>query len=290
MSGTLDARRNAIRPDLADAALKGKVEAERFVTGDVRRIREPCVALRRHPAPDAPVDTEFLYGERVTVFDRDGGWCWVQSDVDRYVGYVEHTALEPEVALEPGLALHRISVPLALVFPEPSIKVSPVLRLPMGAVIAAGDMERHGNEHFHKTPGGYVLTQHCTLATRAAKDWVAVAETFVGTPYLWGGKSWLGIDCSGLVQLALQMAGRTAPRDSDMQARELGEGLPHDPLPDLERGDLVFWRGHVGIMLDPSRLLHANGYHHRTAIEPLAETIARLNALGLLPTAYRRIP
>ncbi|WP_226580240.1 C40 family peptidase [Acuticoccus sediminis] len=290
MSDTLDARRNAVRPDLADAALRGRVDAQRFVAGEPRVVAAPTVALRRRPAPDAPVDTELLYGERVNVFDRDGDWCWVQSAADSYVGYVEHTALAPEAPLEAGQSLHKVSVPLALVFPEPSIKVSPVMRLPMGAVFPAGDMERHGSENFHKAAAGYVLTQHCTLANRAARDWVAVAETFVGTPYLWGGKSWLGIDCSGLVQLALQMAGRIAPRDSDMQAAELGEMLPHDPLPDLERGDLVFWRGHVGIMLDECRLLHANGYHHRTAIEPLSETIARLNALGLLPTRYRRIP
>ncbi len=289
MSDGLDTRRNAVRPDLADAALEGQVEAARFVTGDPRLICEPLVGLRRHPAPDAPVDTELLYGERVSVFDREGGWCWVQSTVDSYVGYIEHTALEREVPLETGRALHKIAVPLALVFPEPSIKVSPVLRLPMGAVIAAGDMERHGTERFHKTPRGYILTQHCTLAERSAPDWVAVAETFIGTPYLWGGKTWLGIDCSGLVQLALQMAGRCAPRDSDMQAAELGDPLKHEPLPDLGRGDLIFWRGHVGIMLDSSHLLHANGYHHRTTVEPLSETIARLNALGLLPTACRRI-
>ena len=284
----LDARRNAVRPDLADAALRGHAEAARFVTPERAGIAVPLVALRRRPEPGAPVDTELLHGEPVDVFDTADGWAWVQSRVDRYVGYVEATALAaPDVPA--GMAPHRISVPLALVFPEPSIKVTPVTRLPMGAVVPASDLEKHGSERFHKTPLGYILTQHLTLADRAAPDWVAVAEAFVGTPYLWGGKSWLGIDCSGLVQLALQMAGREAPRDSDMQAAELGTLLPHDPLPDLARGDLVFWKGHVGIMLDGTRLLHANGYHHRTAVEPLAETIARLNALGLLPTAYRRL-
>lgn len=286
----LDPRRHAIRPDLADAALKGRVSAERFAEGEPRRIAEPVTALRRRPAPDAPVDTELLYGEPVLVFDRDGGWCWVQSCVDDYVGYVEHTALAPDdAAADPALTAHVVTAPLGLVFPEPSIKVTPTMRLPMGARVDAGGPEAAGSERFHRTEAGYILAQHCAPAGTLAPDWVCVAETFLGTPYLWGGKSWSGIDCSGLVQLALAMAGIPAPRDSDMQAAELGTSLGTNPLPNLERGDLVFWRGHVGIMLDHLTLLHANGHHHMTATEPLSGTIDRLDALGLPVSDVRRL-
>lgn len=286
----LDPRRNAFRADLADAALKGRVTAERFADGEPRRVAVPAAALRRRPAPDAPVDTELLYGEPVLVFDRDGGWCWAQSTVDLYVGYVEHTALAADdAAVDPELTPHRITAPLGLVFPEPSIKLTPSLRLPMGARIDATGPEPAGTERFHRTEAGYILAQHCAGAEILASDWVEVAETFIGAPYLWGGKTWSGIDCSGLIQVALAMAGIDAPRDSDMQAAEIGTGLGPQPLPTLERGDIVCWRGHVGIMLDAVTLLHANGYHHMTRTEPLSVTIDRLDALGLPVLDVRRL-
>lgn len=278
----LDRRRNAMRDDLADARLAGTVEAPRYAEPARRRVTAPIAPCRRRPAADAMLETEFLHGEPVDVFDVADGWAWVQSAVDRYVGYVSADMLG-----EPEAATHRVSVPLALVFPSPSIKVPPVARLPMEARLVAGPAEPHGSERFHPVAGGFVLTQHLAPVEVAAPDWVAVAESFVGAPYLWGGKSWDGIDCSGLVQLALQSAGRDAPRDTDMQEAALGTARPLDPE-QLARGDLVFWKGHVGIMLDGTRLLHANGHHHQTAVEPIAATLARLAALGLPPTSIRR--
>lgn len=279
----LDRRLHAVRDDLADARLAGMVEAPRFAEPVRRRVTAPLAPCRRRPAPDAMLETEFLCGEPVDVFDVADGWAWVQSAADRYVGYVP-----VEMLGEPAEASHRVAVPLALVFPSPSIKVPPVARLPLEARLLAGPAEAHGTERFHPAPGGYVLAQHLAPVEAVAPDWVAVAESFVGTPYLWGGKSWLGIDCSGLVQLALQAAGRDAPRDTDMQEAALGTALPGG-VDDVARGDLVFWKGHVGIMLDGERLLHANGHHHRTAVEPVAETVARLRALGLPPTSVRRL-
>ena len=116
-------------------------------------------------------------------------------------------------------------------------------------------------------------------------DAAGVALRFLGAPYLWGGRESLGLDCSGLVQQALAACGKACPRDTDMQA---GIGVAVAPG-DLARGDLVFWKGHVGMMLDAERMVHANGHHMATVVEPLAEAIARIEAAGYgPPTAYRR--
>ncbi|WP_108662689.1 NlpC/P60 family protein [Acuticoccus kandeliae] len=279
----LDRRRNAVRDDLADIRLEDTVSAPRYATPRIGRIAAPIASCRRRPAEDAPLDTEFLYGEPLDIFDSADGWSWVQSGVDGYVGYVRDEDIGALTS-----PTHRVTVPLALLFPSPSIKVPPLCRLPMGAWVEAVEACHVGGEHFHLLRnGGYILDQHVAPSAEAP-DWVAVAEMFVGAPYYFGGKSWDGIDCSGLVQLALQMAGGTAPRDSDMQEVELGQPLPLDPT-GLRRGDLVFWKGHVGIMLDATHLLHANGFHMMTSIEPLATTITRLEGKGLPATAMRRV-
>ena len=279
---SLDPRRHAVRDDLADARLDGRVEAQRFVHPVRRQVAAPLAGCRRRPDDHAPLETEFLHGEDVDVFDVADGWCWSQSTVDGYVGYVREDALGESLT-----ATRRVSVPLALVFPEPSIKVPPLARLPMGSRLAADAMVTAGTERFHPAAGGFVLAQHTTALDAFAADWVAVAEGFLGAPYLWGGRTWDGIDCSALIQVALNATGRAAPRDSDMQCAELGEQVAADQP--MQRGDLLFWRGHAGIMLDAERLLHANGYHHVTAIEPVAGTLARLEALGLPLAARRRL-
>ncbi len=293
MIDPLDRRRNAIRADLADARLKDRVARPRYASPRRMAVGVASVRCRAEAGGDA-FDTEFVFGELVDMFAYDklaGGdlWAWVQSAVDAYVGYVEASALVP-LGPEPT---HVVAVPTGIVYPHPTIKRGLLGPLPMGAAVHVREIVSAGEDFALIDPvgrrsgeGDYVLMKHLRPKGEPPADFVAIAELFVGVPYVWGGKSAAGIDCSGLVQLALAACGQSAPRDSDMQAAELGEPLAEDAP--LRRGDLVFWRGHVGIMVDGTRLLHANGHHMMTAVEPLAQTTARLAALGLPVTGRRR--
>jgi hypothetical protein len=279
-----DPRLTPARSDLAAQALAGKVDAKRYVEGYVREIVEPQAPLRPEPAPDALLSTEALKGERVTVYDENTeGWAWGQLADDGYVGWLPANALAP-----PGAAVtHKVSALRTLVFPGPSIKLSPLEALPFGARLAIARIE--GSLGVTAT-GGYVPAVHLTPIDVYETDFVAVAERFLGVPYLWGGKTTLGIDCSGLVQIALGACGTACPRDSDMQEEALGSPRSADfdgTAP--RRGDLVFWSGHVAIVRDRSTLLHANAFHMAVAIEPVAQAIARIRGGGSEITSVRRI-
>jgi hypothetical protein len=247
----------------------------------LREVIDPQAPLRREPYPDAPLGTEALMGERVTVYEETEGWCWGQLEADGYVGWLPANALTPP-GPEPT---HRVAALRTFVFPGPSIKVPPVAALSLGCRLAVARIEGE----FAVAPGGHLPARHLAPLASAEPDFVAVAERFVGVPYLWGGKTSLGLDCSGLVQVALTAAGRACPRDSDMQ-QALGE--PVDAAADcsnLRRGDLVFWKDHVAIIRDPATLLHANAFHMAVALEPLAEAISRIEAAGSEVIGVRRI-
>ena len=218
-----DPRLTPARADLAAKALAGKVDAKRYVEGHVREIVEPQAPLRREPAPDAPLATEALKGERVTIYDENAeGWAWGQLAADGYVGWLPANALAP-----PGAAVtHKVSALRTLVFPGPSIKLSPVEALPLGARLAIARIE--GSLAVTPT-GGHVPAAHLAPIDVYETDFVAVAERFLGVPYLWGGKTTLGLDCSGLVQIALTACGIACPRDSDMQEQALGTLLSAQP-------------------------------------------------------------
>ncbi len=286
MMSTLDRRTNAFRADLADARLRGLVEAERFVEGTPMRVAGGVAPLRREPRADASQETEALFGETVRVFETDSdGWAWVQLDADNYVGWMRADAL---AAPGPAPATHRVSAPSTILFPEPDIKRPPLGVLPMGAVVArVGEAEDRNARYALVEPDGAVVAQHLAPLEATQADFVSVAERFVGAPYLWGGRTVAGIDCSGLVQVALGAAGIPAPRDTDMQEAALGVRLAG--VEPLRRGDLVFWRGHVGIMLDADQLLHANAHHMATAVEPLAAAVRRFEARGVAVSCVRRL-
>jgi cell wall-associated NlpC family hydrolase len=283
MNQPLDPRLHAFRPDLAAAELEGKVAASRFAEGALHHVVAPLAPMRRHPAADAPLDTEALMGEEARIFDAEEGWAWGQLARDGYVGYLPMEALDAG----PARATHRVGALRTFLYPGPSIKLPPVAALSYGAFLRV-EAERDG---FAAMRGGFVHAGHLTSIDGRAMDFVAEAERFLGAPYLWGGRSSLGLDCSALVSLALAAAGVAAPRDSDMQEAALGAAHPAGTdRAGLERGDLVFWRGHVGIMQDATRLLHANGFFMEVTSEPLAAAQARILDRGGGPvTSVRRL-
>jgi cell wall-associated NlpC family hydrolase len=282
----LDRRLHAFRPDLADAALRGRVEAACYLEGRPARIAASVADVRRQPSREAGLDTQFLLGEAVMVFDEKDGWAWIQSERDGYVGYVEQQAL----STFSGEATHVVSAPRTLLYPEPDLKRPRIGELSMGSRLEVMGFEEHrGTRYALLASGQALIGGHIRPVAEHADDFVAVAETLLFTPYLWGGATAFGIDCSGLVQLSMAMAGRRALRDSDMQAATLGEAIEAgENLAELRRGDLVFWKGHVGIMANGETLLHANGHTMMVSREPLRQAIERIGYLYGGPTGFRR--
>ena len=281
----LDPRLTPARRDLAAKHLAGKVDATRFVEGRLYEVGEPQVPVRRAPSPEALLDTEALLGERLTVYDLDEeGWAWGQLEQDGYVGFLPASALR----LPGPPVTHKVSALRTLVFPGPSLKLRPIQYLPLGARLAVARIEQAFAITFS---GGYAPARHLAVLNTTEPDFVAVAERFLGAPYLWGGKSNLGVDCSGLVQVALAACGIPCPRDSDMQEKSLGEpiALSCSMFNRLQRGDLLFWEGHVAIVRDETTLIHANAYHMAVAIEPIREAITRTRAAGNEVTSLRRL-
>jgi cell wall-associated NlpC family hydrolase len=278
-----DPRLTPARPDLAAKYLEGKVEAKRFVTGEEFEISEAIAPLRCAPSPDAELATQALKGERAMIYDRNGeGWAWGQLNSDGYVGWLPDRALTKPA----GKPTHKITSLRTFAFPGPSIKLPPADTLVLGAMIT---VMREDGPFAVTREGWYLPRQHVGSIDHHAADFVAVAEQFAGTPYLWGGKSSLGIDCSGLVQLSLNAAGTGCPRDSDMQQDGLGRTLDQGEARNLQRGDLMFWKGHVAIVRDADTIVHANAHHMATVIEGTREAIARIKAAGSEITAIKRL-
>lgn len=276
-----DPRLTPARADLAAEHLRGTVEAPRYVTGRRVHVRAGLADLRVAPAAAARLATQALHGEDAILYEARDGWAWVQLAADGYVGYLSAETL----AEGPARATHRIAVLRGHIYPAADLKAPAIGALPFGAHVKVKD---EAGLFAQLADGGFVFMQHLRTPSEKARDFVAVAEGFIGAPYLWGGKSSLGIDCSGLVQIALAESGIAAPRDTDLQERALGQALPGS-APELQRGDLVFWKGHVGIMRDPETLLHANAHHMLVASEPLAQVRARLRRGGGEIVAIKRL-
>jgi hypothetical protein len=279
-----DPRLTAARPDLAAAQLRGQIAADAYVEGRAVRVCVGTADLRHAPAPDAPLDTQALFGEDVMLYEDHEGFGWVQLVRDGYVGYMSMAAL----AEGPIKPTHRVTVNRSFVYPGPDLKLPARDALPLGASVC-----------IRATKGGFVqiddaafvFVDHLLACEESQKDFVAVAERLLHAPYLWGGKTSLGTDCSGLVQISLAAAGFDAPRDTDLQEQALGLPIAVDTdLAGLRRGDLVFWRGHVGIMRDETTLLHANAHHMLVASEPLRLARDRILATVSQPiSAIKRL-
>lgn len=285
MSEQLDRRSHAYRPDLADIRLRGRVTADRYIEGMPAEVIVPVAALHPRPDPESSIDTQALRGEALSVFDISGGWAWVQLAADGYVGYVREQAIGQGA----GPATHVVSVPRSFLYPEPDLRFPHLDALSMGSRLRiVGTAETRATPYAILEDGSAIIAAHLLpVAENLTDDPVSVASRFLETPYLWGGRSGFGIDCSGLVQMALAMTGKSAPRDSDQQAASLGRII--DPDTDgLQRGDLVFWKGHVGFIEDPETLLHASGGTMYVTREPLRDAIDRIARLYGLPTCYRR--
>jgi cell wall-associated NlpC family hydrolase len=274
-----DPRTSLVLGDTAAADLEGVVPAARYVRPQPMACTAPAAPLRRAADEAAEQLDQLLFGERFDVLGQDGGWAFGQAARDGYVGYVPASALSV-AGSPPG---HWVSALRAYAFSEPSIKSRPAGLYSMNALVAVEAREGR----FARAAGtGWFVEAQLSPVGVFAGDAAEIAERFLGAPYLWGGRESLGLDCSGLVQQALYACGRACPRDTDQQAG-LGAPVERDQL---QRGDLVFWRGHVAIALDAQRIVHANAHHMAVAVEPLGEAVSRIAATRVgEPTAYRRI-
>ncbi|MDK9696401.1 MAG: NlpC/P60 family protein [Siculibacillus sp.] len=283
----LDPRLTPARSDIAARGLEGRVDAARFVEGTPARVIDGIAPLRRAPRADAGLDTEALIGEPLTVFDEDEeGWGWVQLGRDGYVGYMPcHAYLKGEGAAP----THKVAALRTFLYPGPSIKLPPHGWASFGARLAVvRETEANGRVFAVTADGRAIVANHLTPVSSMESDPVAVAERFLGTPYLWGGRSSLGLDRPGLVQTALEACGVAAPRDADQQEATVGVGVDLDPRA-WRRGDLLFWPGHVALVRDAETFLHANARMMAVGIERIDEGLARIAASGSPLRAVKRV-
>lgn len=262
-----DRRLTPANVHVAARYLQGQVEAETFTDGAPASVGQVVVDLCA--APQGKRDRQLLMGAAVTVYDRRGGWAFVQAKRDGYVGYMREAALTQVVA-----PTHRVATPATHSYATESFKAQDLLYLPFGAKVVVTD-ERH---KFFETPHGFIPKKHLRPLGQVFQDPATVVQLFFGVPYLWGGNSTRGVDCSGLVQAAYHACGHICAGDSDMQQDTLGQPLPDDAP--LKRGDLVFWKGHIAMMIDAETMIHASAHHMAVVYEGLAQATLRIKAQG----------
>lgn len=264
---------------VAASHLRDRIQAPTYSDGEAARIALPVADLWRDPAGRR--DRQLLMGDAVTVYERHDGYGFVQAAKDGYVGYVAEAALDTP-APEPT---HWVAVPGSQAYPDPDMKVPQTADLTFGAQVT---VVSHQPKFFETADGLYIPKPHLWPIDKRFADYVTAAQLFFGAPYLWGGNTPRGIDCSGLVQIAMLAAGTDCLADSDQQ-EDMGDPLADDA--ELRRGDLLFWKGHVAIAVDGDTILHANAHHMAVAYEPVDHAIRRIEAQGDGPvTGRRRLP
>jgi len=274
----LDPRLTLIRDGRASTALEGVVPAASYVEPQTRRLAVPAAAIRRLPDAASEQMDQLLFGELFDVLEETGGWAFGQARRDGYVGFVQAEAL---VGAE-AETTHWVSALRTYAFSEPNIKSAPVGLYSMNSLVA---VEAREGRFAKGAETGWFVEAHLSPIGFGEADHAAVAERFLGAPYQWGGRESLGLDCSGLVQQSLYACARACPRDTDMQTA-LGEPIDRA---DLQRGDLIFWKGHVAILTDAHTIVHANAHHMMVEREGLDEAIERIRAAGAgEPTGFRR--
>ncbi len=291
----LERRLNAYRADLADARLQGKVKAKRFVAGINAKIIVAVADLKTSPDVDSETCHQFLLGEMVVVFEQANGWAWVQSRRDFYVGYVERRVLEIAVsANDEKDPSHIVCVPATFIYPQAELKRPPLMALSMGSLVTVLSYESvRGTKYAILEDGSALIAKHVCALDAPASDYVSVCELLENVPYLWGGASGFGIDCAGLVQLAMRMSGHQVLRDSDMQWATIGEEIEAGfDMENLRRGDLIFWRGHVAVcqgdIAGVAHIIHASGFTMNVASEPLHTAIERIAHLYERPIGFKK--
>lgn len=286
----MDRRLNAYRPDLADSRLQDRCTAEHYVDSKPGNIKSQVADLKSQPDSTSNIEHQLLLGEEVSIFEDGEAWCWVQSKRDGYVGYVDQKCVAAG-AIRPT---HVITAPRTFAYPEAELRQPPVARLSMGSRVTIIDQQSvRGTQYCQLDSGGFIVEQHSSPIDDFSNDYVSICEKLIGTPYLWGGASGFGIDCSGLVQLAMCLCGREELRDSDMQAATIGVEIdPGKKLENLQRGDLIFWRGHIAVhqgnVGDIPHIIHASGHTMNVSTEPLEGALKRIAYLYESPIGFRR--
>ena len=278
-----DSRLTPARLDLAASHVKNEITAEAYVDGVEYQVIESAAPVRKSPRSDAPLLTEALFGEIITVYEEHEGWVWAQLKADGYVGYIPAHALSPMI----HETTHKVITLRTYIYPAANMKTPPLDLISLNSQICAVGKQ---GDFTGSATGGFIYSDHLVPVGTTQDDFVTIAEAFKNTPYLWGGKRSHGLDCSGLLQISLNACGIFALRDSDMLQGQLGAEIPlNDDLSGLQRGDLVFWRGHCGIMCDDTNIVHCNGHHMACVIEPLKITRKRIAHLYADITMIKRM-